>query len=62
MNHSTETAFLSIKNEVYFALARSEATAAVLLDHSAAFDSIDHEILLDCLSSWSGVGGGEVVA
>ena len=55
--HSTETALLSIKNEVHLALARGEATAVVLLDQSAAFDTIDHSTLMECLSSWFGVGG-----
>ena len=40
-----------------FALARGEATAVLLLDQSAMFDMIDHGTLLDCLSSWFGVGG-----
>ena len=55
--HSTETALLSIKNEVHLALARGEATAVVLLDQSAAFDTIGHGTLIECLSSWFGVGG-----
>ena len=55
--HSTETALLSIKNEVHLALARGEATAVVLLDQSAAFNTIDHSTLIECLSSWFGVGG-----
>ena len=55
--HSTETALLSIKNEVHLALARVKATAVVLLDQSAAFDTIDHSTLMECLSSWFGVGG-----
>ena len=55
--HSTETALLSIKNEVHLALARGEATAVVLLDQSAAFDTIDHSTLIECLSYWFGVGG-----
>ena len=54
------TALLSIKNDVHLALARGEATAVVLLDQLAAFDTIDHgtlTTLLGCLSSWFGVGG-----
>ena len=57
LGHSTETALLSIKNDVHLALARGEATAVVLLDQLAAFNTIDHGTLLDCLSSWFGVGG-----
>ena len=44
------------KNEVYLALARVEAPGVVLLDQSAAFDIIYHDTLLDCVSSWFGVG------
>ena len=47
--HSTKTALLSIKNEVHLTLARGEPTALVLLDLSAAFDTIDHNILLGYL-------------
>ena len=57
LSHSTETALLSIKNDVHLALARGEATAIVLLDQLAAFDTTDHGTLLDCLSSWYGIGG-----
>ena len=56
LGHSTKTALLSIKNDIHLALARGEATAVVLLDQSAAFDTIDHGTLLDHLSSWFGVG------
>ena len=52
LGHSTETALLSIKNDVHLALARGEATAVVLLHQSAAFDTIAHGTLLDCLSFW----------
>ena len=38
--HSTETALLLIKNEVHLTLARGKPTALVLLDLSAAFDTI----------------------
>ena len=55
--HSTETALLYIKNEVHLSLSRGESTALVLLDLSAAFDTIDHSTLLSCLQNWFGVGG-----
>ena len=55
--HSTETALLSIKNEVHLSLSRGEPTALVLLNLSAAFDTIDHSTLLRCLRIWFGVGG-----
>ena len=54
---SSETALLSIKNEVQLSLSRGEPTALVLLDMSAAFDSINHSTLLSCLHVWFGVGG-----
>ena len=52
-SHSTETALLSIKNQIHLSLARGEAIAVVLLDQSAAFDTIDHDKLLDCLRNGS---------
>ena len=55
--HSTETALLLIKNEIHLSLSRGEPTALVLLDLSAAFDTIDHPTLLSCLKSWFGVSG-----
>ena len=57
LGHSTESALFSIKNDVHLAFAKGEATAVILLDQSAAFDTIDHDRLLDSLSSWFGVSG-----
>ena len=57
LGHSTESALLSIKNDVHLGFAKGEATAVVLLDQSAAFDTMDHDTLLDSLSSCFGVGG-----
>ena len=51
------SALLSIKNDVHLAFAKGEATAIVLWDQSAAFDTIDHDTFLDSLSSWFGVSG-----
>ena len=47
--HSTETALLLIKNNVHISVAKGELIALVLLDLSAAFDTIDHSTLFNCL-------------
>ena len=54
--HSTKTALLHIKNEIYpYHLAKQ--TALVLLDLSAAFNTNDHTIVLNCVKPWFGVCG-----
>ena len=44
--HSTETALLHIKLEIYLSLSQCKPTTLVLLDMSAAF----HTSLFNCLS------------
>mgnify|MGYP003953543213 CR=1 FL=1 len=55
--HSTESALLSVGNDINLNLAKGESTAMVLLDLSAAFDTIDHNILLSRLYDYFGVKG-----
>ena len=55
--HSTETALLRVQNDVLLAVDRGEAACLVLLDLSAAFDTIDHEILLRSMKFNLGVEG-----
>ena len=50
VNHSCELTLLSIQDTVLRAADRGEVTAIVLLDLSCAFDTVDHEILLQRLS------------
>ena len=57
VGHSTETALLSIKNEIHLSLSKGMPTALVLFDLSAAFDTIDHRTLLSCLSVRFGFAG-----
>src|SRR5437867_1431005 len=55
--HSTETALLRIYNDLLLASDRCQVTALVLLDFSSAFDTTDHQILLDRLASFYGFSG-----
>ena len=57
--HSTETALLTVQNKVFEAMEKGEVTALTLLDLSAAFDTIDHDLLLDRLTDWFGIGGND---
>ena len=52
--HSTETAF-RIQKDLLLAINKLKVSALVLLDLSAAFDTIDHKILLSRLSSFYGL-------
>ena len=49
--HSTETALLRVKTDILTEMDNGRAVFVVLLDLSAAFDTVDHQILLDCLST-----------
>ena len=55
--HSTETALLKVQNDILMNMDRQEVTLLVLLDLSAAFDTIEHDILLEILEEEFGVIG-----
>ena len=55
--HSTETALLRVQSDILSSMDRQEVTLLVLLDLSAAFDTLDHGILVDILSSDFGIVG-----
>ena len=40
--HSTESALLNVENDVLLNMKKGRVTALILLDLSAAFDTIDH--------------------
>jgi len=56
-NHSTETALLKVKNDLLLSLDNNKAVLMVLLDMSAAFDTVDHDILLHRLVTKFGING-----
>jgi len=56
-HHSTETALLYIHNHLVSAIGSQKVSCLCLLDLSAAFDTIDHDILITHLSSWFGIHG-----
>ena len=56
-HHSTETYLLYIHDHLITAIGSQKLSCLCLLDLSAAFDTIDHDILLTRLSSWFGIHG-----
>ena len=53
--HSSETALLYVRNHILASLDEGHSTALLLLDLSAAFDTIDHSILTHRLQHWFGI-------
>ena len=55
--NSTETALVKVQSDILMSIDQREVTLLVLLDLSAAFDTVDHEIMLELLKSNFGVSG-----
>ena len=55
--HSTETALLHVINDLLLSLDRQDVSILILLDLSASFDTLDHNILLSRLHDYAGVSG-----
>ena len=56
-NFSTETALLATFNDIYRAVDEGCSTVLVALDISAAFDTIEHSILINRLRDGFGIDG-----
>ena len=52
-NHSTATALIQLHNMFLEAAENKKLTAALLLDQSAAYDLLDHPILLKKLAAYN---------
>ena len=53
--HSTETALIKVETDILSSMDRQEVTLLVLLDLSAAFDTVDDETTVALLESYFGV-------
>ena len=55
--HSTETALIRVQNDILRAIDDGQCVILVLLDLSAAFDTVDYKLLLDRLHRRFGITG-----
>ena len=54
--HSCESALLRLVNDLLDGMEKQEVTALIAIDLSAAFDTVDHDILIEVLKNQYGVG------
>ena len=54
-NHSCETSLVKLVNDILWSMEARKVTAVVILDLSAAFDTVDHDLLLDVLENRFGI-------
>ena len=54
-NNSTETALVKVANDILMKMNSQEMTLLVILDLSAAFDTVNHNILLTRLNEEIGI-------
>ncbi len=55
--HSKESAQLRVVNDIIMATNCGDVTLLLLLDLTAVFDTINHQILISCLETYVGIRG-----
>ena len=55
--HSTETALTCVHDDILRAIDENKSVLLIMLDLSAAFDTVDHDVLLERLKSGLGICG-----
>ena len=55
--HSTATALVKVQNDILLAMDNGNVTMLLLLDLSAAFDTVSHSILINRLEKRVGIKG-----
>ena len=53
--YSTETSLLKMTNDIIWSMERKQVTVVIVLNMSAAFNTIDHDLLLDILHKRFGI-------
>lgn len=48
---------IKVFNDIFLATDSGDCVVFVLLDLTATFDMVDHEILISCLEHWVGIKG-----
>ena len=54
-NYSTETALVKLPNNILWGFENKQASALIVMDLSATFDTVDHKILIDVLEKCFGL-------
>ena len=57
VDHSTETVMVKVQHDILYVIDSNRAVVLLLLDLSAAFDTVSHAILLNRLSQRYGITG-----
>ena len=54
--YSTKTSLMKMTNDILWSMERKQVTVVIVLNMSAAFDTIDHDLLLDILCKRFSIG------